>query len=163
AKEFGLPGWWLNEQASAYVAPGGDPGAKLGLRPPRPAGIGRIAGAPAGHEGTRGATPRRRGHRHPRQAPRSIGPGRRPHPVRRDLPEGAGAGPGEAGVGRRVRTRVSAMGTTDDCVDLADGGCCHRLALCTAGAWPFLQLWSPSSEYSLSLYKVDINNTLCDL
>jgi predicted nucleotidyltransferase len=29
AKEFGLPGWWLNEQASAYVAPGGDPGAKL--------------------------------------------------------------------------------------------------------------------------------------
>jgi len=29
AKEFGLPGWWLNEQASAYVAPGGDPDAKL--------------------------------------------------------------------------------------------------------------------------------------
>ena len=24
AEEFGLPGWWLNEQASAYVAPGGD-------------------------------------------------------------------------------------------------------------------------------------------
>lgn len=29
AEEFGLPEWWLNEQASAYVAPGGDPGAKL--------------------------------------------------------------------------------------------------------------------------------------
>lgn len=29
ADEFGLPRWWLNEQASAYVAPGGDPDAKL--------------------------------------------------------------------------------------------------------------------------------------
>ncbi len=27
ADEFGLPRWWLNEQASAYVAPGGDPRA----------------------------------------------------------------------------------------------------------------------------------------
>lgn len=27
AAELSLPGWWLNEQASAYVAPGGDPGA----------------------------------------------------------------------------------------------------------------------------------------
>lgn len=27
ADELGLPGWWLNEQASAYVAPGGDPSA----------------------------------------------------------------------------------------------------------------------------------------
>jgi hypothetical protein len=27
AEELGLPGWWLNEQASAYVAPGGDPSA----------------------------------------------------------------------------------------------------------------------------------------
>lgn len=27
AAELGLPGWWLNEQASAYVAPGGDPDA----------------------------------------------------------------------------------------------------------------------------------------
>lgn len=27
AREFGLPDWWLNEQASAYVAPGGDPDA----------------------------------------------------------------------------------------------------------------------------------------
>ena len=27
AGELGLPRWWLNEQASAYVAPGGDPGA----------------------------------------------------------------------------------------------------------------------------------------
>lgn len=27
AKELGLPRWWLNEQASAYVAPGGDPEA----------------------------------------------------------------------------------------------------------------------------------------
>jgi predicted nucleotidyltransferase len=27
AEELGLPHWWLNEQASAYVAPGGDPGA----------------------------------------------------------------------------------------------------------------------------------------
>jgi hypothetical protein len=25
AAELGLPRWWLNEQASAYVAPGGDP------------------------------------------------------------------------------------------------------------------------------------------
>lgn len=28
AVEVGLPGWWLNEQASAYVAPGGDPSAR---------------------------------------------------------------------------------------------------------------------------------------
>jgi predicted nucleotidyltransferase len=27
ARELGLPRWWLNEQASAYVAPGGDPAA----------------------------------------------------------------------------------------------------------------------------------------
>ena len=27
ARELGLPRWWLNEQASAYVAPGGDPDA----------------------------------------------------------------------------------------------------------------------------------------
>ncbi len=27
ADELGLPTWWLNEQASVYVAPGGDPGA----------------------------------------------------------------------------------------------------------------------------------------
>ncbi|MGW0433761.1 DUF6036 family nucleotidyltransferase [Micromonospora sp. NPDC003197] len=27
ADELGLPHWWLNEQASAYVAPGGDPAA----------------------------------------------------------------------------------------------------------------------------------------
>jgi hypothetical protein len=25
ADELGLPDWWLNEQASSYVAPGGDP------------------------------------------------------------------------------------------------------------------------------------------
>lgn len=27
ASELGLPRWWLNEQASSYVAPGGDPDA----------------------------------------------------------------------------------------------------------------------------------------
>ena len=27
AAELGLPRWWLNEQASTYVAPGGDPAA----------------------------------------------------------------------------------------------------------------------------------------
>jgi hypothetical protein len=29
AMELGLPPWWLNEQASAYVAPSGDPAAPL--------------------------------------------------------------------------------------------------------------------------------------
>src|SRR5262249_35077265 len=29
ARELGLPQWWLNEQASAYVAPGGDPSAAV--------------------------------------------------------------------------------------------------------------------------------------
>lgn len=28
AEELGLPRWWLNEQATAYTAPGGDPSAK---------------------------------------------------------------------------------------------------------------------------------------
>lgn len=28
ATELGLPPWWLNEQASSYVAPGGDPAAR---------------------------------------------------------------------------------------------------------------------------------------
>jgi hypothetical protein len=27
AAELGLPRWWLNEQASSYIAPGGDPAA----------------------------------------------------------------------------------------------------------------------------------------
>lgn len=34
AAEFGLPHWWLNEQASAYVAPGGDPDAALAFDHP---------------------------------------------------------------------------------------------------------------------------------
>jgi len=34
AAEFGLPDWWLNEQASAYVAPGGDPDAALAFDHP---------------------------------------------------------------------------------------------------------------------------------
>jgi hypothetical protein len=33
ALELGLPRWWLNEQASAYVAPGGDPQAALVAAP----------------------------------------------------------------------------------------------------------------------------------
>jgi predicted nucleotidyltransferase len=28
AADLGLPSWWLNEQASVYVAPGGDPSAR---------------------------------------------------------------------------------------------------------------------------------------
>lgn len=34
AREEGLPPWWLNEQASAYIAPGGDPGAPLAFDHP---------------------------------------------------------------------------------------------------------------------------------
>jgi predicted nucleotidyltransferase len=34
AAELGLPQWWLNEQASAYVAPGGDPQAPLSFDHP---------------------------------------------------------------------------------------------------------------------------------
>jgi predicted nucleotidyltransferase len=34
AAEMGLPQWWLNEQASAYVAPGGDPEAPLSFDHP---------------------------------------------------------------------------------------------------------------------------------
>jgi len=34
AAELGLPRWWLNEQASAYVAPGGDPEAPLSFDHP---------------------------------------------------------------------------------------------------------------------------------
>lgn len=34
AAELGLPHWWLNEQASAYVAPGGDPDAALAFDHP---------------------------------------------------------------------------------------------------------------------------------
>jgi hypothetical protein len=54
AKEFGLPGWWLNEQASAYVAPGGDPDAKLVFHEQgacRDAIQGRGQGAAAGPAG----------------------------------------------------------------------------------------------------------------
>jgi hypothetical protein len=31
--ELGLPSWWLNEQASSYVAPSGDPSASQVFRP----------------------------------------------------------------------------------------------------------------------------------
>jgi predicted nucleotidyltransferase len=34
AVELGLPPWWLNEQASAYVAPGGDPDAPVSFDHP---------------------------------------------------------------------------------------------------------------------------------
>lgn len=34
AAELGLPRWWLNEQASIYVAPGGDPDASLSFDHP---------------------------------------------------------------------------------------------------------------------------------
>ena len=34
AGEFNLPNWWLNEQASVYVAPGGDPDAPRILNRP---------------------------------------------------------------------------------------------------------------------------------
>ncbi|GAA4576494.1 hypothetical protein GCM10023176_48000 [Micromonospora coerulea] len=34
ADELGLPHWWLNEQASAYVAPGGDATAPRALDHP---------------------------------------------------------------------------------------------------------------------------------
>lgn len=34
ATELGLPQWWLNEQASAYVAPGGDPDAPVSFDHP---------------------------------------------------------------------------------------------------------------------------------
>jgi hypothetical protein len=49
AAELGLPRWWLNEQASSYVAPGGDPAA------PRvfDARVRRLARAPARDEGVR--------------------------------------------------------------------------------------------------------------
>ncbi|MGB6571300.1 MAG: hypothetical protein WBF20_06455 [Trebonia sp.] len=35
AAELGLPRWWLNEQASTYVAPGGDPAASRVFDHPR--------------------------------------------------------------------------------------------------------------------------------
>lgn len=34
AAEEGLPRWWLDEQASAYMAPGGDPDASIGFDHP---------------------------------------------------------------------------------------------------------------------------------
>lgn len=34
AAELGLPRWWLNEQASVYIAPGGDPQAPLSFDHP---------------------------------------------------------------------------------------------------------------------------------
>jgi hypothetical protein len=45
AVEMGLPPWWLNEQASAYVAPGGDSQAPLVFDHP---GL-RVHAASAGH------------------------------------------------------------------------------------------------------------------
>jgi hypothetical protein len=41
AEEFGLPNWWLNEQASTYVAAGGDPAAARVFD--HPAGAGRVS------------------------------------------------------------------------------------------------------------------------
>jgi len=35
AEELGLPQWWLNEQASVYIAPGGDSAASREYQLPR--------------------------------------------------------------------------------------------------------------------------------
>ena len=45
ARELGLPQWWLNEQASVYVAPDGDPTAPLSFDHP---GL-RVSTASPGH------------------------------------------------------------------------------------------------------------------
>ena len=45
AAELGLPRWWLNEQASAYVARGGDPAAPRVFDHP---GL-RVSAASGGH------------------------------------------------------------------------------------------------------------------
>jgi Nucleotidyltransferase of unknown function (DUF6036) len=49
ANELGWPRWWLNEQASACRA-GRRSGRSQGVRPPRAAGVGCLAGTPAGDE-----------------------------------------------------------------------------------------------------------------
>ena len=67
AAELGLPQWWLNEQASAYVAPGGDTNAPRVFDHP---GLRVSAASPerVGDEGHCCSPPRRRRHPVPRQA-----------------------------------------------------------------------------------------------
>lgn len=69
ADELGLPPWWINEQASAYVAPGGaarrvfdHPGLRVGRG---------IPGTSPGHEGARRQTSGFRRHPVPDRAPRT--------------------------------------------------------------------------------------------
>jgi len=50
AAELGLPRWWLNEQASSYVAPGGDPAASRVFDHPGLRVFASLAGAPARDE-----------------------------------------------------------------------------------------------------------------
>ncbi len=49
AAQLGLPRWWLNEQASVYVAPGGDGAAPRVFDHPGPS-AGSLARTPARHE-----------------------------------------------------------------------------------------------------------------
>ena len=51
ADELGLPQWWLNEQASAYVAPGGDTNAPRVFDHPGLRVVGSLPRPPPGDEG----------------------------------------------------------------------------------------------------------------
>ena len=62
AAELDLPRWWLNEQASSHVAPGGDSAASPGIRPSGPSGLRRLSRASPGYESARSPASRRGRH-----------------------------------------------------------------------------------------------------
>ena len=78
AAELGLPNWWLNEQASSYAAPSGDPSASSVFDHPGLRVFAASPGTSARDEGARRSTSRRTrhqaAHRGARPAHRRRGP-----------------------------------------------------------------------------------------
>lgn len=107
AAEQGLPPWWLNEQASAYVAPGGDPAAPTTFDHP---GLRVLTASPEHLLAMRALTTRRRDVGDLRVLVERLGlagPDEVVAVCARVFPSERLPDPGSPGAGRRLRGRCA--------------------------------------------------------